>query len=144
MRLIYDADVKPRNLLSFMRFVDDGSGIWSWSMESFEAWFQPVKQLSVGYYNLDLTMCAKLLIFLSSWTFRTNLLMGSSSPICTVSLPMRTGIWIIRAFIRDTSSEVLWTHAVYATDALSMIMIYFRSGSSNYAHFLLHRTTLKN
>ena len=53
--LIYDPCGKPKELVHFIRFVDDGSGIWNGTKDSFLAWFRKTKEASYGEYNLDLT-----------------------------------------------------------------------------------------
>ena len=53
--LIYDPCVKPKELVHFIRFVDDGSGIWKGTKDSFLAWFHKIRKVSFGEYNLDLT-----------------------------------------------------------------------------------------
>ena len=39
----------------FLRFVDDGSGIWNGSKDSFLLWFDGVRKRSLDDFNLDLT-----------------------------------------------------------------------------------------
>ena len=51
--VIYEA--KPERLLSFVRFVDDGSGTWNGSLEDFMVWFSSVRQQCHEVYGLDLT-----------------------------------------------------------------------------------------
>ena len=54
-KLIYLDDVKPEELLLFLRFVDDGSGLWNGVADSFSSWFQKIRTTSVAIYGLDFT-----------------------------------------------------------------------------------------
>ena len=54
-KLVYSADVKPEQLLLFLRFVDDGSGIWNGTEQSFLIWFENFRLTSVAEYGLDFT-----------------------------------------------------------------------------------------
>ena len=54
-RLVYLNDVKPEELLMFLRFVDDGSGIWNGTRDVFLNWFQELRRTSVAIYGLDFT-----------------------------------------------------------------------------------------
>ena len=53
--LIYNEDVKPTELALFMRFVDDGLGIWTGSKDSFISWFTDLKKSCNDRFNIDLT-----------------------------------------------------------------------------------------
>lgn len=46
---------RPIDIIYFIRFVDDGSGVTSDSRENFILWFDQFKQLSVSEYGLDWT-----------------------------------------------------------------------------------------
>ena len=46
---------RPDQLLSFMRFVDDGSGVWNGCMDNFMIWFTDVRSVCKDQYGLDLT-----------------------------------------------------------------------------------------
>ena len=50
-RLIYDSCVKPKELVHFIRFVDDGSGIWNGTKESFLTWFQKTKKAQGCHFS---------------------------------------------------------------------------------------------
>ena len=47
------------NLHRFIRFVDDGCGIWKGDEESFFVWFENLRSTSVTTYGLDLTLSVK-------------------------------------------------------------------------------------
>ena len=53
--LIYDLSIKPTELLLFMRFVDDGLGIWSGTKDSFKKWFDALRNSCLNIYKIDLT-----------------------------------------------------------------------------------------
>ena len=53
-QLIYSQDNIP--LIEFLRFVDDGLGFFTGSIESFNSWFSQIRCKSVELYGLDLTM----------------------------------------------------------------------------------------
>jgi hypothetical protein len=54
-KLVYLVNVKPKELLFFLRFVDDGTGLWGGDHDSFLCWFQKLRQSSVAVYGLDFT-----------------------------------------------------------------------------------------
>ena len=47
--------MKPEELLFFLRFVDDGTGLWNGVQDSFSVWFQKLRKTSVAVYGLDFT-----------------------------------------------------------------------------------------
>ena len=53
--LIYKPEVRPIELTSFMRFVDDGTGFWQGSLDQFTEWLGVLKQSSTALYSLDFT-----------------------------------------------------------------------------------------
>ena len=58
-KAIYNS--RPDELLSFMRFVDDGSGVWNGTMDSYNAWFSDVRSVCRDGYGLDLTHEAQVI-----------------------------------------------------------------------------------
>ena len=54
-RLVFSEDKRPDELRHFVRFVDDGSGIWCNSKESFNEWFSILRTASVALFGLDFT-----------------------------------------------------------------------------------------
>ena len=53
--LVYNPEVRPVEMCSFMRFVDDGTGIWQGAITHFHEWIDVLKQSSVALYGLDFT-----------------------------------------------------------------------------------------
>ena len=53
--LVYDPERRPVEIVSFMRFVDDGTGIWQGSITHFHEWIGILKQTSIALYGLDFT-----------------------------------------------------------------------------------------
>ena len=55
MLRIEESEVHPVEMCSFMRFVDDGTGIWQGTISYFHEWIGVLKQTSVAMYGLDFT-----------------------------------------------------------------------------------------
>ena len=51
--VIYNSN--PEKLLSFIRFVEDGSGIWKGTSDDFMVWFERVRSECNQSYGLDIT-----------------------------------------------------------------------------------------
>ena len=54
-KLLYDPQKLPKELVHFMRFVDDGNGLWNGSRQSLISWFNGFREASFHLYNLDMT-----------------------------------------------------------------------------------------
>ena len=54
-KLVFNDEMRPKEFLHFVRFLDDMSGVWEGTMESFEEWFTIFKNASVPLYGLDFT-----------------------------------------------------------------------------------------
>ena len=52
--LVYSKNLVP--LKSFMRFVDDGLGLWKGDIDTFKIWFESLRQASIDCYGLDFTV----------------------------------------------------------------------------------------
>ena len=50
---------KSENIIFFIRFVDDGDGLWAGDKESFMTWFQNLRSRTVELYGLDFTVDVK-------------------------------------------------------------------------------------
>ena len=54
-RLAFNANVRPPELISLLRFVDDGLGFWKGSQESFNVWMENLNEVSTEEFGLSFT-----------------------------------------------------------------------------------------
>ena len=47
---------QENNILSFIRFVDDGLGFYAGTVDDFNTWFESMRIKSVDLYGLDFTV----------------------------------------------------------------------------------------
>ena len=54
-QLVFNDVMRPKEILHFIRFVHDMSGVWKGTKESFQEWFTILRNASVPLYSLDFT-----------------------------------------------------------------------------------------